>query len=219
MGGSVAKLGVGIERRAASGCKRDFPGRGAGSLLGADAPPRLRKLSVPGRLTLRPPRGSQSQSRTVRGEGLPRPRTGRRPQGRRPGASAAPSQGSARDTPPPAPDSAAAAEQSHPRLCRGTRLLQPVRRVPRKGPLAAGPCNRLQVRRLSGMDTDPRGRHDGLRAAPQRGQAPPPGPPPAAPEHPARSLTGGRRPPLHGAAPSGSRLPARDRPAPHDLLK
>lgn len=63
----------------------------------------------------------------MREEGLPRSRTRRRPQGRRPGASAARSPGvSLTETPlPPAPNSAAA-ERSHPRLCRGTQILQAV---------------------------------------------------------------------------------------------
>lgn len=130
----------------------------------------------------------------MRDEVLPRSGTERQPQGRRPGALAAPSPGvSTRDTPPPVLDSDAAAEQSHARLCRGTQVLQPVGVVPLKGFSAAGHGTRFQPRRLSGLDTDPRGRHDGLRAAPQRGQAPPPVPPPATPESPERGPIGHRR--------------------------
>lgn len=154
----------------------------------------LRKQSVPGREKLRSLWVSQSQIRAKRDEVLPRSGTERQPQGRRPGALAAPSPGvSTRDTPPPVLDSAAVAEQSHARLCRGTQVLQPVRVVPLKGFSAAGPGTRFQLRRLSGLDTDPRGRHDGLRAAPQRGQAPPPVPPPATPESPERGPIGHRR--------------------------
>ncbi|XP_060246506.1 uncharacterized protein LOC110565576 [Meriones unguiculatus] len=65
--------------------------------------------------------------------------------------------------------------------------------LPWKGSLAARPGTRFQLQRLSEIDTDSRGRHDGLRAAPQRGQAPPPAPPPATPEPPARGPTGRRR--------------------------
>lgn len=65
--------------------------------------------------------------------------------------------------------------------------------APWKGSSAATPGTRFQLQRLSGTDTDPRGRHDGLRVAPQRGQAPPPAPPPATPEPPARGPTGRRR--------------------------
>lgn len=129
----------------------------------------------------------------MRDDGLPRSRTRSQSQGRRPRASAAPSGGvSTLETPPPAPDSAAAAEQSHAPLCRRTRLLQPVVVCAAKGSSAAGPDTGFQLRRLSGIDTNPRGRHDGLRAAPQRGQAPPPVPPPATPESPERSPIGHR---------------------------
>lgn len=156
----------------------------------------------------------------MRDEGLPQSRTGRQPQGRRPSASAAPSPGvSTRDTPPPAPASAAvAAEQSHARLCRGTRLLQPMGVfMPRKGSSAAGPGTRFQLRRLSGIDTDPRSRHNGLRAAPQRGQAPPPDPPPVTPEFPVRGPIGHRcESPTHsgtfGFQPNCLRQPGSARP-------
>lgn len=62
-----------------------------------------------------------------------------------------------------------------PGLRRKTRPPRPSRgRGQRKaGSSAAGPRNRFRLRRCSGTVTDPRGRHDGLLAAPQRGQAPP----------------------------------------------
>lgn len=214
--GLRGKLEAEIEPRAAWSEKETSPGRARAAYSGATL--LLRKEGVPGREKLRPLWVSQSQIRAMRDEVLPRSRTERLPQGRRPGALAAPSPGvSTRDTPPPVLDSAAAAEQSHARLCRGTRVLQPVGVVPLKGFSAAGPGTRFQLRRLSGTDTDPRGRHDGLRAAPQRGQAPPPVPPPATPESPERGPIGPRRrSPTHchtfGFQPHCLRQPGSARP-------
>eukprot|EP00071_Canis_lupus_P046089 XP_022279646.1 serine/arginine repetitive matrix protein 3-like [Canis lupus familiaris] len=159
-------------------------GRGAGGLLRASL------LRASG--TQRPPPVSRSRGRAVREEGPWRP--GRREAGGGgggPAASAAPSPGvSARDTPSPGSGRWHRRRRrrrrrrrqavTSPELRRGT---QPPPagggRGQRRGSSAAGPGNRLRLQRCSGTDTDPRGRHDGLGAAPQRGQAPPPTPPPA----------------------------------------
>lgn len=137
-----------------------------------------------------------------------------------PAASAAPSPGvSARDTPSPGSGRCYSRRRrqavTSPELRRGT---QPPpagggRGQPR-GSSAAGPGDRLRLRRCSGTDTDPRGRHDGLGTAPQRGQAPPLTPPP--PTSGAR-LAGTRAlpAPLSGTPPRPPPLvsrPARIRP-------
>lgn len=182
----------------------------------------LRKLGVPGRGKLRPPRVSRSQSRAMWKEGLPRSRSGRRPEGRRPGASAAPSPGvSTRDTPPPAPDSAAAAaEQSHPRLCRGTRLLQAVGvggvrrgRAPQPQHLAPGSSSSAS----QGQTPTPEAAMMDYES-PHNEARPRPRPRPQRRRNPLREV---RRAAgaalLHAAAPSGSSFTVRDSPAPHAL--
>lgn len=122
----MAKLGLKSREGRPGGEKETSPGRARAAYSGATL--LLRKQGVRGRQKLRPLWVFQSQSRAMRDDGLPRSRTRSQSQGRRPGASAARSRRvSTLETPPPAPDSAAAAaEQSHARLCRRTRLLQSV---------------------------------------------------------------------------------------------
>lgn len=130
----------------------------------------------------RPPPGSHSRSGAVRDEGLSRLRRRETAEGGGgPAASAAPSPGvSAQDTPSPGSGRCRRQAVTSPELRRGA---QPPPagsgRGQRRGSSAARPGNRLRLQRWSETDTDPRGRHDGLRAAPQRGQAPPLAPPPA----------------------------------------
>lgn len=104
--------------------------------------------------------------------------------GRRPGRLSCPEPwGLCRDTPSPGPGRCHHHRRqavTFPELRRGTKTALAGRgRGQRKGFSAAGPGNRLRLQRCSGTDTNPRGRHDGLGAAPQRGQAPPSAPPPA----------------------------------------
>lgn len=101
-----------------------------------------------------------------------------------PVASALPSPGGLSETPPPPASEdvfAAAARQSLPpsSAAEPTPTPSDEGHGQRRGFSAAGPRNRLRLQRRSGTDTNPCGRHDGLRATPQRGQAPPPAPPPA----------------------------------------
>lgn len=134
----------------------------------------------------RPPPGSQSRGGAVSDARLSRLRRWEAAErGGGPAASAAPSPGvSARDTPSPGPGRCRRRRRrqavTSSELRQGTQP-PPSERGPgqRKDASAAGPGNRLRLQRCSGTNTDPRDRHDGLRAAPQRGQAPPLAPPPA----------------------------------------
>lgn len=159
-----------------------LPGAARAAYSG-DAPPR-QEAGRPSSRGKRPPPGSQSRRRAVRDQRLSGLRSGEAAKGGGgPAASAAPSPGvSARDTPSPGPGRCRSRRAvTSPELRRGAQPPPAGRgRGRRRCSSAAGPGNRLELRRCSGTDTDPRGRHDGLRAAPQRGQAPPPAPPPAA---------------------------------------
>lgn len=133
----------------------------------------------------RPPPVSQSGAGLYRTKDPRDPEGGRRAEGGGgPAASAAPSPGvSARDTPSPGSGRCYSRRRqavTFPELRRGTPP-PPAGggRGQRRGSSAAGPRNRLRLQRCSGTATDPRDRHDGLEAAPQRGQAPPLTPPPA----------------------------------------
>lgn len=129
------------------------------------------------------PQGPRAGMELIRDDGLSRPR--RRVEdrtGRRPGRLSCPEPGgggSLSETPAsPAPERGYGRRcqaVTSPGLRRKTRPPRPSRgRGQRKaGSSAAGPRNRFRLRRCSGTVTDPRGRHDGLLAAPQRGQAPP----------------------------------------------
>lgn len=173
------------ERGADRGVRGRLPGRGTGGLLGGVAPPRLRKRGVPGL-------GETETTPSVPepGQGCTGRRTlaaregGRRAERGGPAASAAPSPGvSARDNLSPGSGRCYSRRRqavTSPELRRETQP-PPVGggRGQWRGSSAAGPGNRLRLQRCSGTDTDPRGRHDGLGAAPQRGQTPPLTPPPA----------------------------------------
>lgn len=156
----------------------------------------------------RPPPGSQSRGGAVRDERLSRLRKREAAEGGGgPAASAAPSPGvSARDTPSPGPGRRRRRQAvTSLELRRRTQPPPAGRgRGQRRGSSAARPGTRLRLQRCSGTNTDPRDRHDGLRAAPQRGQAPPLVPPPATSA--ARlAKTGTLLTPLLGAQPG---LPA-----------
>lgn len=186
MGGSVAKLGAGRPSKGRLGSKGEAAGAGHGRLT------RGRRSSTPQETWCPRSGGNRDHPQCPRvGAGLygtkdPRgPEGGRRAEGGGgPAASAAPSpRVSARDTPSPGSRRCHSRRRqavTSPELRRGT---QPPpaggSRGQRRGSSAAGPGNRLRLQRCSGTDTDPRGRHDGLEAALQRGQAPPLTPPPA----------------------------------------
>jgi hypothetical protein len=160
---------------------------------------------------------SQSRVKAVRDEGLSRPRR-RPPGGGGPAASAAPSPGvSAPDTPSPGPGRCHRRRRAvtSPSSVKGPAAPAGKGRGQRRSSSAAGPGNRFRLQRCSGIDTEPRSRHDGLRAASQRGQAPPPIPPPATS---GAHLVGPRSPqhrffgtPPH--LPALASLPERDRPS------
>lgn len=174
------------EQREAGGVKGRLPGRGTGGLLGGVAPSTPQETGCPRS------GGNRDHPQCPRvGAGLYRTKDPRGPEGGRraeggggPAASAAPSPGvSARDTPSPGSGRCYSRRRqavTFPELRRGTPP-PPAGggRGQRRGSSAAGPRNRLRLQRCSGTATDPRGRHDGLEAAPQRGQAPPLTPPPA----------------------------------------
>lgn len=88
-----------------------------------------------------------------------------------------------RHPPPSGPDvvTAAAARQSHPPVSVGRPgLPAQVGAVDnaRRAPQLQDPGTGSGSGAAQGRSPDPRGRHDGLLAAPQRGQSPPPAPPP-----------------------------------------
>lgn len=184
MGGSEDKLGAGNRREGRLEGKREAAGARHGRLT------RGRRSSTPQETgclrsggNKRPPPGSQSRGGAVRDEGLSRLRKREAVEGGGgPAASAAPSPGvSARDTPSPGPG-----RRRRRRAVTSLELRRRTQPPPagrgrgqRRGSSAARPGNRLRLQRCSGTNTDPRDRHDGLRAAPQRGQAPPLAPPPA----------------------------------------
>lgn len=208
MGGSEAKCGAGgrTERRVEG--EREAAGARHGRLT------RGRRCSTPpeagcprSRGNRDHPQGPRAGAGLLRDERLSGLRGGEAAEvGGGPAASAALNLGvSARDTPSSGPRRCRHRQAvTSLEICRG---VQPpsagVGRGQQGRSSVAGPGNRLRLQHRSGTSPDPRGRHDGLRAAPQRGQAPPPAPPPATAD--ARlSSTGTLLAPFSGTPP---RLP------------
>lgn len=159
------------EQGAARGQERGCRGEARVAYSGGDAPPRLRKRGVPGLGKETTPRVPEPGRGCKGRRTLAAPKAGRGQRGRGgPAASAALSLGvSARNTPSPGPGRCYGHRRqvvTSPGLHRRTRPPPAGRgRGQRKGSSAAGPGNRLRLQRCSGTVTDPRGRHDGLRAA------------------------------------------------------
>lgn len=171
------------------------------------------------------PQGPRAGMELIRDDGLSRPRRRVADRtGRRPGRLSCPEPVGGglcpRHPPSPGPDvvTAAAARQSHPPGSVGRPSLPAqVGAVDnaRRAPQLQDPGTGSGSGAAQGRSPDPRGRHDGLLAAPQRGQSPPPAPPPDDVRCAPRVGTGTLPTPLSGTLRRLSALvplPSRARP-------